>query len=263
MLAFINTVIPILLIDSILDYNRCGKMFEKSKVIETKDKEGIKKALDLGDNEKENIEKLESEYSTTYHCFLALIYGIDDEIKKLRRKAKRGETITKDFNQLGRDAGAVLKDVERYEIDGLIKFNTTEEGLNKVYNLVNCCHKLQKAYRNYWHSYADNYSRRANRQTITATYNHSIENSKIAARNYSASTVKKNETRLERDSRERYSDDELINFYGLEQEQIDELRENDLDPWNFNEEELTPEDFYYHDDFYQDKIKRGEEKEEP
>lgn len=30
-----------------------------------------------------------------------------------------------------------------------------------------------------------------------------------------------------------------------------------------NEEELTPEDFYYHDDFYQDKIKRGEEKEEP
>ena len=60
-----------------------------------------------------------------------------------------------------------------------------------------------------------------------------------------------------------FSDDELINFYGLEQEQIDELRENDLEPWNFNEEELTPEDFYYHDVFYQDKIKRGKEKEEP
>ena len=44
-----------------------------------------------------------------------------------------------------------------------------------------------------------------------------------------------------------YTDEELDN-YGLEDWQKEEVRKGNYDPWNFEEEDLEEDDYYYEDD---------------
>lgn len=44
-----------------------------------------------------------------------------------------------------------------------------------------------------------------------------------------------------------YTDEELEN-YGLDEQQREEVKKGNYDPWNFEEEDLEDDDYYYEDD---------------
>ena len=45
-----------------------------------------------------------------------------------------------------------------------------------------------------------------------------------------------------------YDDDELKSFWGLSDEEANEVKKGNYDPWNFEEEDLEEDDYYYEDD---------------
>ena len=261
--------VPILTLISIVVTSHCGgrierykqmeEMFNQSKLMKYREDlitdDFIKKELELKDEScQENHEKLKEE-----------IYYISEGITKLgdsylnyvkKAKFKDSETANK-MDSLYNDLSTFSEKMEK-------ETDLNENGINLLKEEIKIAKDMQKSFDRY--IYKSNFKYEYSNQTSSRTsrsYDYTYNNVKRDEKVIETSSNNKKLTPEEKRSRERYSDDELTNFYGLEQEQIDELRENDLDPWNFNEEELTPEDFYYHDDFYQDKIKRGEEKEEP
>lgn len=51
----------------------------------------------------------------------------------------------------------------------------------------------------------------------------------------------------QQDNKAKYIEEEL-DSYGLEDWQKEEVRKGNYDPWNFEEEDLEEDDYYYEDD---------------